>query len=130
MQTGYKAEFPITYQVTDAYRKTTVHKAKVIIWDETAYQAEEEKNYVRFISEEYLWTLEKESIWRNKENISYLKAVLGNTSPLETWKFTHQDVLSIQTWMTEHGEGHWRAGQEANQEFLAKFAHCRQVSHQ
>ncbi len=130
MQTGYKAEFPITYEVTDAYRKTTVHKAKVIIWDETAYQAEEEKKYVRFISEEYLWTLEKESIWRNKENISYLKAVLGNTSPLETWKFTHQDVISIQTWMTEHGEGHWRAGQEANQEFLAKFAHCRQVCHQ
>ncbi len=126
MQTEYKTEFPITYQVTDAYRKTTICTAKVIVWDEMAYQAEENKNYVRFISEEYLWTLEKESIWRDKENISYLKAVLGNTSPMETWKFTHQDVLAIQAWITEHGEGHWKAGSKANQEFLNKFAYCRQ----
>lgn len=126
MQTGYKAEFPITYQVTDAYRKTTIHTAKVIVWDETAYKAEEEKNYVRFISEEYLWTLEKESIWRKAENMSYLRKVLSNTRPVETWKFAHQDVLSIQAWITEQGEGHWKVGQEANQEFLNKFAYCRQ----
>lgn len=124
-QTEYKAEFPITYQVTDAYRKTTICTAKVIVWDEMASQAVEDQNYVRFISEEYLWTLEKESIWRETENISYLREVLNNTRPMETWKFAHQDVLAIKEWITEHGEGHWKVGQKANQEFLNKFSYCR-----
>ena len=44
---------------------------------------------------------------------------------METWDFSHEDVLAVQDWITEDGEGHWKAGQEANRQFLAKFAHCR-----
>ena len=125
MQTESKAEFEVTYQVTDAYKKTTYRTVKVMVWDEDASIAEMPKYYVRYISEKYLNTLEEGSTWREPENLAYLKRVLRNGTPMETWDFSHEDVLAVQDWITEDGEGHWKAGQEANRQFLAKFAHCR-----
>lgn len=125
MQTEYKAVFPVVYQVTDAYRKTSVRTVKVVIWDETAYKAKQHKTYVRFISDQYLWTLEDNSVWREPENMAYLEAILDNTVPVEEWHFTHQDVLAVQKWVTEYGDGKWKIGQSANQAFLSKFAYCK-----
>ncbi len=126
MQTESKKEFDVTYQVTDAYKKTTYRTVKVMVWDEDASIAEMPKYYVRYISEKYLDTLEEGSTWREPENLAYLKAVLRNGTPMETWDFSHEDVLAVQEWITENGEGSWKIGQEANRQFLAKFAHCRQ----
>lgn len=125
MQTESKAEFFITYQVTDAYRKTTYKTVKVMVWDDDAVIAEMPKYYVRYISAKYLDTLEESSTWREPENLAYLKRILNNETPMETWEFTHEDVLAVQKWITEGGEGNWKIGQEANKEFLAKFARCR-----
>lgn len=125
MQTESKAEFEVTYQVTDAYKKTTYRTVKVMVWDEDASIAEMPKYYVRYISEKYLNTLEEGSTWREPENLAYLKRVLRNGTPMETWDFSHEDVLAVQDWITEDGEGHWKTGQEANRQFLTKFAHCR-----
>lgn len=123
LQTEAKAEFKVTYQVTDAYRKTSYKTVKVMVWDEDAAIAEMPKHYVRYISEKYLDTLEENSAWREPENMAYLRSVLGNETPVETWEFTHEDILAIQKWITEGGE--WRIGQEANQAFLVKFARCK-----
>lgn len=126
MQTQSKEDFDVTYQVTDAYKKTTYKTVKVMVWDEDASIAEMPKYYVRYISEKYLDTLEEGSTWREPENLAYLREVLRNGTPMETWDFSHEDVLAVQDWITGDGEGHWKVGQEANREFLAKFAHCRQ----
>lgn len=124
LQEESKAEFQVTYQVTDAYRKTSYKTVKVMVWDEEAAIAEMPQYYVRYISEKYLDTLEENSVWREPKNMAYLKKVLGNDKPLETWEFTHEDILAVQKWMTEGGR--WKIGQEANQAFLAKFAYCKQ----
>lgn len=125
MQTKSREEFSITYQVTDAYRKTTYKTVTVMVWDEDAAIAEMPKYYVRYISEKYLDTLEENSAWREPENMAYLKSILRNETPIETWEFTHEDVLAIQDWITEGGDGNWKIGQAANREFLTKFAHCQ-----
>lgn len=124
-QTEAKAEFSITYQVTDAFRKTTYKTVTVFIWDEDAAIAEMPKYYVRYISEKYLDTLEEHSTWREPENMAYLVSILQNETPMETWEFTHEDVLAVQAWITEGGDGNWKQGREADQEFLTRFAHCK-----
>lgn len=126
MQTQPKAEFDVTYQVTDAFRKTSYKTVKLMVWDGDAAAAEAPKYYVRYISEKYLDTLEENSTWREPENMAYLKAMLRNETPMETWKFTHEDVEDVQGWITAGGGGNWKTGREANREFLARFARCRQ----
>lgn len=126
MQTQAKAEFDVTYQVTDAFQKTSYKTVKLMVWDGDAAAAEAPKYYVRYISEKYLDTLEENSTWREPENMDYLKAILGNETPMETWEFTHEDVLDVQGWITEGGDGNWKTGREANREFLTKFARCKQ----
>lgn len=124
-QTEAKAEFSITYQVTDAFKKSTYKTVTVFIWDEDAAIAEMPKYYVRYISEKYLDTLEEHSTWREPENLAYLKSILRNETPMETWEFTHEDVLAVQAWITEGGGGNWKQGREADREFLTRFAHCK-----
>ncbi len=125
MQTEPSSEFEAMYQVTDAYKKTTYKPVKLVVVDEDAVVAELPNYYVRYISEKHLDTLEKNSIWREPENYTYLKKALGNQEPVETWLFTHEDVLAVQEWVTKNGTGNWKTGQEANQEFLEKFSYCR-----
>lgn len=125
MQTEAMAEFIVTYQVTDAYKKTSYKTVKVVVWDEDAAIAEMPQHYVRYISEKYLNTLEENSVWRKPQNFAYLKRILRNETPMQTWVFTHEDVLAVQDWITHSGKGNWKFGQEANQAFSAKFAHCR-----
>lgn len=125
MQTTSRAEFDVTFQVKDVYKKTTYRTVKVMVWDEDASIAEMPKYYVRYISEKYLDTLEEGSAWRETENLTYLKEILQRGTPMETWDFTHEDVLAVQEWITQDGEGRWKLGQEANREFLMKFAYCR-----
>lgn len=126
LQTESKAEFDITYQVTDSYMKTTYKTVKVMVWDDLAVTAETPRYYVRFISEKYLDTLEEHSVWRKPQNFTYLKRILNNKTPMETWSFTNEDVRAVQKWITQGEEGTWKIGQGANREFLTKFGYCRQ----
>ena len=97
-----------------------------MVWEEDAVIGEIPNAYVRFISDEYLHTLEENSFWREPDNLAYLKSILLNETPMEIWKFTHEQILEIQNWITELGAGNWKIGQKANQDFLSKFAMCRQ----
>ncbi len=124
LQTEAKAEFLVTYQVTDAYQKTSEKTVTLVVWDEGA-ATETPRRYVRYISKEYIDTLEEGSVWREPGNDAYLKGILGSEEPMETWKFSHEEVLAVQAWMTGGGKGSWKVGQEANRSFLAKFAGCR-----
>ena len=126
MQTEVKGEFTITYQVTDSYQKTAFKEVKLVVWDDDGASAEMPRTYVRYISDKYLDTLEENSVWRKPENLAYLKNVLRNKTPVETWIFTHEDVLAVQNWITQGGDGRWKIGKEANQKFLEKFSRCRQ----
>ncbi len=125
MQTETKAEFKAVYQVTDNYRKTAYKEIKLVVWDEEGEEQAFPKSYVRYISQEHLGTLEEHSKWRETGNFAYLQNMLSNQASEETWNFSHRDVLAAQEWMTEGGDGSWKAGQEANQKFLEKFASCR-----
>ena len=118
MQTESTTEFEITYQVTDAYKKTSYKTVKLVVTDEEAAIAEMPKYYVRYISKKYLDTLEENSVWREPENYAYLKRILENETAAETWEFTHEDVLAVQDWMSENRQGN-------GQDFLARFSHCR-----
>ena len=97
-----------------------------MVLDGDAAAAEMPKYYVRYISKKYLNTLENNSIWREPQNLEYLKSILNNKTPMETWVFTHEDILAVQNWIMKGQKGDWKIGQEANREFLAVFAHCRQ----
>ncbi len=118
MQTESRSEFEITYQVTDAYKKTSYKTVKLEVTDEDAVLAEMPKYYVRYISEKYLDTLEKNSVWREPENYAYLKQALENETAMETWRFAHTDVQAVQEWMGESGQGR-------EQDFLTEFSYCR-----
>ena len=124
LQTEAKAEFLVTYQVTDVYQKTSEKTVTLVVWDEGA-ATETPRRYVRYISKEYIDTLEEGSVWREPGNDAYLKGILGSEEPMEIWKFSHEEVLAVQAWMTGGGKGSWKVGQEANRSFLAKFAGCR-----
>lgn len=126
MQTEVKTEFNIIYQVVDAYKKTTYKTVKLIIWDEEAILAEKPKAYVRYISPKYLNTLEAYSIWRESDNYEYLTEILSNEVPLETWNFTHKDVLAIKEWLATGGKDNFKIGQETNKAFLSKFSFCKE----
>ena len=123
MQTEARAEFDIIYEVTDAYRKTTYRTVKLRVMDEDALVAELPRYYVRYISDKYLDTLEKNSAWREPEHYAYLQRILSNETPVEVWKFTHEDIQDAQEWIT--GDGSWKFGQKANQEFQVRFSRCR-----
>ena len=118
LQTESRAEFEITYQVTDAYKKTSYKTVKLEVVDEEAAIAEMPKYYVRYISEKYLDTLEENSVWRKPENYAYLKQALANETAMETWKFTHGDIEAVREWMSEHKPG-------KAQDFLKQFSYCR-----
>ncbi len=126
MQTEAKKEFKVTYQVTDAYKKTSYKEIMLIIWDEEAEIQSLPQSYVRYISKEHLDTLEEHSIWREEDNYAYLQGILDNQTPAETWKFSRNDILAVQEWTTEGGPGSWKAGQGANQGFLEAFSGCRE----
>lgn len=118
LQTESRAEFEITYQVTDAYKKTSYKTVKLEVVDEEAAIAEMPKYYVRYISGKYLDTLEENSVWRKPENYAYLKQALANETAMETWKFTHGDIEAVREWMSENKPG-------KAQDFLKKFSYCR-----
>ena len=126
MQTETQAEFYATYQVTDAFRKTSCKTVKLVVVDEDAAIAELPKYYVRYISNNYLGTLEQGSVWREPVNYAYLTHVLGNETAMETWKFTHEDVEAVKGWITGGGTGNWKTGKDTNRKFLQKFSYCRQ----
>ena len=126
MQTEPKAEFKAVYQVTDAYKKTAAKEIKLVVWDDEAEIQGLPQSYVRYISEKHLETLEENSIWREGENYTYLQKILSNQAPQETWNFSHEDILAVQEWMAGQAGGSWKAGQEANQGFLERFASCRE----
>jgi uncharacterized repeat protein (TIGR02543 family) len=125
MQSEENAEFIIKYKVTDSFQKTSYQKAKVVVHDPNVKQAKKEKFYVRFISNKYLNTLEQNSSWRVAESYSFLQSVLNNKSAMDTWYFTHKEIVDAKEWILAEGDGNWKGGQAANQEFYRLFEKCR-----
>ncbi|MFP3156282.1 InlB B-repeat-containing protein [Lachnospiraceae bacterium ZAX-1] len=126
MQKIPEAEFPIYFKVTDAYKKTTKRTLTVVVVDADAIRFELPKKYTRYISHEFMDTLDEHSLWREPENWSYLEKVLRNEDDVEqTWYFTHEDVVKAKAWKFADGEN-WRIGQEANKEFYELFQYCIQ----
>lgn len=118
-------EYEVLFKVTDAYNKTTYKPMLFVILDPDAVVSQLPKRYIRFISEKHLNTLEETSVWRQEENLEYLKGILKNTSPKSVWHFSSKDIEEIKKWITEDGDGNWKAGEKANKEFLTAFSGCR-----
>lgn len=124
-----------TYFAQDSAGNVTKHKIIVHIVDTTPRDTDPGKGKVRFISKEYLWTLDENSIWvKNPEYAKRLKECLDNErvdqelsdkvflipesmrvikpgsghwkkEPEQVWQFSHKDVLRVQKYVTEHGIG-------------------------
>lgn len=72
-------QIEIEYAVEDSYGNLVTEKSVLhlyALYDNAYDKSLEETGYIRFISEDYLDTLDEESIWRTTEMYSYLEAVL------------------------------------------------------
>ena len=66
--------FPIYYEVEDSSNQIVKATAKLHLY--AIGEQEVRKNSYRYISKEYIHTLDKKSIWRNPINLSRLKEML------------------------------------------------------
>lgn len=141
----------INYLAKDTAGNVTNRMVTVNIIDTSAKKAH--KGTVRFISEKYLDTLSKDSVWKvDREYHEELTAVLANhrentetyteqafgktvtiekpgtgtwaIAPEETWVFTHEQVNAVKDYVDASGIGISK-GEGALSGFLAKFASCR-----
>lgn len=124
MQTTPRATFPVEFEVYDSLGKKATNILPIMVVDADAVRAEQHRKYVRFISHEFMDTLEPNSIWREPKNWKHLEETILSETPVDTWYFTHEDVKKIQDWITEEGWGNWKIGQEANKEFYKLFKYC------
>lgn len=75
-------EVEIEYVVVDSYGNMVKDTAVLHIWAlyDVAYDVALKEGYVRFISADYIETLEEDSVWRETELFEYLSAVLSSTT--------------------------------------------------
>jgi len=122
--------FTLTYQAVDAAGNTTSKMVHIYLVDTDGKDID--TGEVRFISKEYIDTLDEDSIWRTGEYAVKLNYVLNNsksgveyTSPTaaqqalgavsvakpgsgtwshvqEVWEFTHEEVEEIQAYVDAH----------------------------
>ncbi|WP_394922607.1 leucine-rich repeat protein [uncultured Robinsoniella sp.] len=86
----------VTYSVKDRFGKETQKTMKLMVVEPAELSANNVE-YVRFISLEYLDTLDKHSKWNKEE----LKAILNNKNYVKTITYTHDDVVKIKDLMKE-----------------------------
>lgn len=87
-------EYFVTYSVTDRFGKET-QKTMKLTSVEPAELTADNIEYVRFISLKHLDTLDEHSKWDKEE----LRAILENETPVETYNYTHEQVLEIKELM-------------------------------
>lgn len=82
----------ITYSATDSFGKTSTLKVQVYIAGSNPYE-NAPLRYTRFISKKFLYTLDKDSKWRNDpEYKRELEDSLNRTDPIMTFEFKTGNV--------------------------------------
>lgn len=97
----HNAMITVMYRATDSIGNITYKQSRVYIVDTTsrrdteAHTRENARAYLRFISAEYLWTLDEDSLW-NTDPVRHqmlLEALDPDTPPQYRIVYTHEDVL-------------------------------------
>lgn len=97
----HNAMITVMYRATDSIGNITYKQSKVYIVDTAsrrdteAHTRENARAYLRFISAEYLWTLDEDSLW-NTDPVRHqmlLEALDPDTPPQYRMVYTHQDIL-------------------------------------
>lgn len=97
----HNAMITVMYRAADSIGNVTYKQSKVYIVDTAsrrdteAHTRENARAYLRFISAEYLWTLDKDSLW-NTDPVRHqmlLEALDPDTPPQYRMVYTHEDVL-------------------------------------
>ena len=145
----------ITFRAIDSVGNVTVKRVTVHIVDTSGTEIKSHRHDVRFISKQYLYTLDSDSIWNtNPEYKAELMEVLDNerinmertkdipifgglferdipgsgewkTAPQQTWKFTREEIKKVQAFIDANGFGKTES-EDALKRFLDEFASCRQ----
>ena len=95
------AVITVMYHATDSIGNDTYKRSTVYIVDTAprrdveARTRENARAYTRFISAEYLWTLDEDSIWNTDPEYHQLllEALDPDTPPQYRMEYTHQDIL-------------------------------------
>ena len=107
----------IQYTVTDKYKKSATTTAKLHIARDIQKFKPKRKRFIRYISLEYIDTLDPTSIWRvNPEYNKVLMDSLTAKEPKAVYTFSHDDVEEIKQWLREN-----KPSYEANVEYVDKF---------
>lgn len=99
VQSGVVGEYDITYEVTDKYRMKAITKNKVYIISD---EIQDSKKYIRFINEKYLNTLQKNSIWRNSSQFSFISNSLKRSPKTYVWRFDEATIQKIKEFNKQH----------------------------
>ncbi len=111
----HNAMITVMYRAADSIGNVTYKQSKVYIVDTAsrrdteAHTRENARAYLRFISAEYLWTLDKDSLW-NTDPVRHqmlLEALDPDTPPQYRMVYTHQDILDAKEGYDLPAEEFW-----------------------
>lgn len=117
-----KGTYKVIYQVTDSAGNTVTKEIKVNVRDGVLEEDKTEKR-IRSISNQYLNTLNVNSIWRVDSNLSRILSTSlskANTQAKSTWVLSEKDVEEIKKFNKTHD-----FSQASNNAFYEKFSRLK-----
>lgn len=116
----------IKYTVTDKYHASATTIAKLYIVRDKQKFKEKRKQYIRFISSDYMNSLDATSIWKQDKSL-YTKLVAtlqkkDSSKAKANYSFTNTDVQDIKKWLKNN-----KASQVANQTFIKKYLNTHKL---
>lgn len=117
-----KGTYQVIYQVIDSVGNVATKEIKVNVFDGVLEEDKTEKR-IRSISNQYLNTLNANSIWKLDSNLSnVLTSTLqkSNDQAKKTWKLSTSDIEKIKEFNRTHDNS-----QASNALFLQKFGHLK-----
>ena len=122
LDTSTTGVFEIEYEVTDKYKKTVTQTALIHVVDDQLVEKDENPKYVRYISKEYINTLDTKSVWRTAEYsgaYNNLQSSLNKESENEAIMIVEYSNETVQN-AKEYIEAH-APSTESNTDFYQQF---------
>lgn len=113
LEDGATKTIEVVYQVCDSYQKVVEQTDTIYIYQDSSEI--KQTSFIRFISEDYIDSLEEESIWQNKEYFDLLEETLEESS-YKTYYYNSQSVQDIKEWVLQTAPS-----SNTNQYFVENF---------
>lgn len=119
LDTSQLGDIKLNYSVTDKYRKTVNESLMIHIVQNDSDVINETKRVYRFISQDYLNTLEATSLWKTDLNLNnQLKSSVSSQTAMKTIKFSSDEVKNVQNYMNQND---YKKSSETNSIFASLF---------